>query len=209
MSRVCLLRHAPTEWNRVGRLQGRADLPVSEEARAEVRRWRLPPWTAAARAWTSPLRRAVETARLIGRMDAQPVPALVEMDWGRFEGHTLAELRAADPVGFAALEARGLDLRPPGGESPRMVVARLAAFFRELARLGGDHLLVTHKGVSRAALALATGWDLVGPAPLRLKGPVALLLVLDPDGGVRDPRLWPLLDGNPRRSATPRIGAVP
>lgn len=195
--RLCLVRHAATAWNLARRLQGRADPPLSAVGRAEAERWTLPAWTIGARAWTSPLRRAVETARLLGRADAVPLPSLVEMDWGAFEGRTLAELRAADPAGLAALEARGLDLQPPGGESPRAVVERLAGLLRDLAGRGGDHLLVTHKGVMRAALVLATGWDLRGPAPMRLEGPVALLLDLDEQGRVGSPRPWPLAGSAP------------
>lgn len=193
MSRLCLVRHAPTAWNEAGLLQGRADPPLSAEGRAAVGRWRLPPWTAAARAWTSPLRRAVETAALLGRGDAVVVPELVEMDWGALEGRSLVELRLANPRGMAALEARGLDLEPPGGESPRRVAARLADFLERLARQGGDHLLVTHKGVLRAALVLACGWDMLTRPPIRLQGPVALLLELDAQGRPAAAAPWPLL----------------
>lgn len=193
MSRLCLVRHAPTSWNAAGRLQGRADLPLSPAGRAEALRWRLPAWTVAARAWTSPLARAIETARLLGRADATVAAELIEMDWGAFEGHTLADLRRADPVGLAALEARGLDLEPPGGESPRRVAERLAGFFGRLAGFACDHLLVTHKGVLRAALALATGWDLRTRPPLRLKGATALVLTLEPGGRVCAPEAWPLI----------------
>jgi len=135
----------------------------------------------------------METARALGRTDAVPASPLVEMDWGAFEGRTLAELRAADPRGMAALESRGLDFRPPGGESPREVAARLAGFLAELAERGGDHLLVTHKGVLRAALFLATGWELRGRPPLRPGRSTALLLELDRSGRVAEPRLWNLL----------------
>lgn len=192
MIRLCLLRHGPTTWNAAGRLQGRADPPLSEPGRAEVGRWRLPAWAVTARAWTSPLARAVETARLLGRADATVAPELIEMDWGAFEGRRLQDLRRADPAGLAALEARGLDLEPPGGESPRRVAERLAGFLGCLAGLGGDHLLVTHKGVLRAALTLATGWDMRARPPLRLGQGTALLLLLERDGSPRDPRPWPL-----------------
>jgi probable phosphoglycerate mutase len=192
VTRLCLVRHAPTAWNAAGRLQGRADPPLSEAGRAEVGRWRLPGWAVAARAWTSPLERAVETARLLGLSESTVAPELIEMDWGAFEGRRLEDLRRADPLGLAALEARGLDLEPPGGESPRRVAERLAGFLARLGALGGDHLLLTHKGVVRAALALATGWDMRARPPLRLRGATALLLTLEPTGSVREPRPWPL-----------------
>lgn len=208
MNRLCLLRHAPTDWNRAGRLQGRADPPLSAEGRSLVARWQLPAWARRARAWTSPLRRAIETAEWLGRPDAVPAAALIEMDWGAFEGRTLAELRAADPEGMAVLEARGLDFQPPGGESPRQVVARLSPFLRTLAQAGGDHLLITHKGVLRAALVLATGWDMTKPAPLRLDRSGALLFALDDAGRIGDLRPWRLLVAPATEGEADRRGIV-
>jgi probable phosphoglycerate mutase len=196
VTRLCLLRHATTAWNLERRLQGRTDTPLAPEGRAEVTTWRLPPWTAGARAWTSPLLRARETAALLGRHDAEVAPELVEMSWGIWEGRTLAELRAADAERIAALEASGLDLMVPGGESPRAVAERIAPFLARIAGSGGAHLAITHKGVIRAAYALASGWDMRGKPPLPLKGPMALLLEFEPDGRMRSVRLWPVVGGS-------------
>jgi probable phosphoglycerate mutase len=69
---------------------------------------------------------------------------------------------------MAANEARGLDFRPPGGESPREVCARLQALLAELAADPQPVVAVCHKGVIRAALVLATGWDMRSKPPLRL-----------------------------------------
>jgi len=76
---------------------------------------------------------------------------------------------------MAANEARGLDFRPDGGESPRKVRARLESLLADLAA-GPDAILVTHKGVIRAAVSLATGWDMTAKPPLRLADDVALVL---------------------------------
>jgi probable phosphoglycerate mutase len=197
MTRLCLVRHAATAWNLERRLQGRTDTALAPEGRREVASWRLPPWSATARAWTSPMLRARETAALLGRPDAEVAPELVEMSWGMWEGRTLAELRAADAERVAALQAMGLDLAAPGGESPRMVAARIAPFLARVAALGGEHLAVTHKGVIRAAYALASGWDMRGKPPLPLKGPMALLLELERDGRARSAALWPLVERVP------------
>jgi probable phosphoglycerate mutase len=197
MTRLCLVRHAATAWNLERRLQGRTDTALAPEGRREVASWRLPAWSRTARAWTSPMLRARETAALLGRHDAVVAPELVEMSWGMWEGRTLAELRAADAERVAALEAMGLDLSAPGGESPRMVAARIAPFLARVAALGGEHLAVTHKGVIRAAYALASGWDMRGKPPLPLKGPMALLLGLERDGHTRSAALWPLVEPTP------------
>lgn len=181
MIRLALLRHGPTDWNAERRLQGRADLPLSAAGRIAVARRRIPAELAGFRWLTSPLLRARETARLLG-VAAEVEPALIEMDYGGWEGRTLAALRAEDPDGVAANEARGLDLRPPGGESPRDVQVRLAALAGRLPATGADVAAVTHKGVIRAALALAMGWDMTGKPPVRLDWSAAHLFLLEAGG---------------------------
>ena len=94
MTRVALIRHGPTAWNEARRIQGHQDQPLSDAGRDEVARWRVPPEIAAFDWVSSPLIRAVETARLLGAPAPLATdPRLVEMDWGEWEGHTLAELR--------------------------------------------------------------------------------------------------------------------
>jgi probable phosphoglycerate mutase len=179
---LLLVRHAPTAWNAEARLMGRADPPLSATGRAVLARWRLPAAFAGAPLLASPLRRARQTAAAFG--DATVEPRLIEMDWGAWEGRRLAELRRADPEGTAAIEAMGLDLQPPGGERPRDVARRLADLFADLA--GTERrVLVTHKGVLRAALALATGWDYRADPPLALREGTALRLELDARGEPR------------------------
>ena len=87
------------------------------------------------------------------------------MDWGDYEGHSLAELRLRYGSGFTDNENRGLDLQPPGGESPRQVQQRLLPW---LAGLRQDTGAVTHKGVIRAILSLALDWPMLGRQPVKL-----------------------------------------
>jgi probable phosphoglycerate mutase len=168
MTPVLLVRHGLTDWNEGGRIQGRADLGFSSRGRAEVASWRLPAAWAAARLLSSPLRRARETAALLSRRPPVLDDRLIEMDWGVWQGRRLADLRAEAPAAMAANEARGLDFRPPGGESPREVCARLQALLVELAADPRPVVAVCHKGVIRAAMTLATGWDMRSRPPLRV-----------------------------------------
>ena len=94
MTPVLLIRHGPTAWNASGRIQGQTDVELSPEGRAEVRRWRLPAAWAQARVFSSPLRRARETAIILTGRTPTLDPRLSEMAWGRFEGRRLADLRA-------------------------------------------------------------------------------------------------------------------
>lgn len=189
MTPLILLRHAQTAWSADSRLQGRADLPLSGQGRRQAQTWRLPaPVTRGARPVTSPLRRARETAAAMG-LPARSEPALTEMDWGRWEGRILAELRRADPVGMARREARGLDFRPPDGESYRDVATRLRPWFGAVAAAGQPVVAVTHKGVITVCLALATGWDMTTPRPARLQDGCWHGFLLGPGGRLAVDRL--------------------
>ncbi|MEM1201581.1 MAG: histidine phosphatase family protein [Pseudomonadota bacterium] len=158
MIRLALLRHGPTDWNKEHRLQGRSDIPLSDEGREEVTGRRLPEELYAFRWYCSPLVRARETAAVMG-IHGEMALDMVEMSWGEWEGERLADLRSKHAEVMAAQEARGLDLMPPGGESPRQVQERVLPW---LQRLTEDTGVVTHKGVIRALYALATGWDMTG-----------------------------------------------
>jgi probable phosphoglycerate mutase len=189
MTRLALLRHGPTEWNAARRLQGRADIPLSEQGRAIVRSWQLPE-TIARFAWiSSPLRRCVETAKILRERlpDPGPLrlePRLIEMDFGAWEGETLAALRMAQGATMIELEARGLDFCAPGGESPRAVQDRLRPWLQEVAEGQQDISAVTHKGVIRALYALATGWDMREKPAQKLPGDAAQLFEVGARGGV-------------------------
>jgi probable phosphoglycerate mutase len=181
MTELALLRHAPTAWNRARRLQGRADISLSAESLAELARRRLPGDVAAFRVLASPLKRCLETAAALGLSPATD-QRLIEMHWGRFEGHTLPELRRRHGFDLASNEAQGLDFRPPEGESPRDVQNRMAPLLAEIAAMGRPTIAVTHRGVIRAVYARAIGWDMVEDPPHGLDLYALHRFVLKPDG---------------------------
>ena len=86
MTQLAIIRHGHTSWNRAGRIQGRTDIPLEETAASELGRLRLPDDWGRASLVSSPLKRAVETARLIGDRVPATDAALTEMDWGQWEG---------------------------------------------------------------------------------------------------------------------------
>ena len=83
MTRFVLVRHGQTEWNRVERFRGRADLDLDEvgtrqgEAAAErVARWQT------SALYSSPLRRAMRTAEIISRrldLPVMPLDGLIDI----------------------------------------------------------------------------------------------------------------------------------
>ncbi|MEO8558264.1 MAG: histidine phosphatase family protein [Rhodospirillales bacterium] len=183
MTLLAMLRHGPTEWNRAKKLQGMSDIPLSAEGREAVAAWRVPEEFKRWRWIASPLVRAQETARLVGApAEMQPEPLLREMSFGQWEGRTIAELVAEGGADFQAIADRGLDMQPPGGESPRMVIARLMALCQRVAADGIDTVAVCHKGIIRALLAQATGWSMLGRQPYKLDWSALHCFRLAPDG---------------------------
>src|SRR5258708_29102986 len=154
MTHLALVRHMRTGWNVAGRLQGRRDQPLD----SATPDWRVPAELAAFRWLSSPLRRAIDTAARLGIDDFAIEPRVTEMDWGDWEGRTLAELRVGLGRVMEQNEAAGLGFRPPGGESPRDVRARLRPLLIERAGARRAPAALTHKGVRRARYALATTW---------------------------------------------------
>ena len=114
------------------------------------------------------------------------------MDWGAYEGYTLIGLRQRLGTELAANEARGLDFRPPAGESPRDVVARIRQLLADWRHDMQDRVVITHKGVRRAMLVLATGWDMTGKPPFKVGDEEAMALSLDDAGKLAFERVVPL-----------------
>ncbi|MPZ71347.1 MAG: histidine phosphatase family protein [Actinobacteria bacterium] len=167
--RLWLVRHGSTEWSEAGRYTGSTDLQLSERGKAEAGAltWLADrSWTGV---WTSDLKRAGDTARLAG-MEATPDRRLREIDFGRLEGMTWAELDRPTRDALAAFDR----FDAPGGESTGGLLTRLEGFIDDLPP--GDHLAFTHGGVIRT-LVRTTGADRhLGP------GEVA---VLEIDGASR------------------------
>jgi probable phosphoglycerate mutase len=182
MTLLVLIRHGETDWNARHLVQGSTDIPLSDDGRADVRRWRIPADFAAFAPVTSPLARASETAAILFGMPVASDDRLREMDWAAWEGRTLADLRAELGDLMTAWEARGLDFRAPGGESPREVQDRVLPLLAERARARTPTVAVTHRGVIRAIYALAISWDMTHKAPRRLADACAQVFRLAEDG---------------------------
>lgn len=166
MIRLALLRHGHTPWNREGRIQGRTDIPLDPEAAEQLGKLTLPSTWRSAEIWSSPLKRAVQTAEIVTNQVPKTAPALTEMDWGEWEGQHGKDLRADPQSGFKDIEDWGWSFAPKGGERVDAVRARLLPWANALTH---DTLAVCHIGVMRVLLAHTTGWNFDGPAPFQIK----------------------------------------
>jgi broad specificity phosphatase PhoE len=178
--KIAFLRHGPTEWNVLGRVQGHTDIPLSAEGLAKMRTLR-PPF-AAPRIFVSPLTRARQTAEAFGLENPMLDARLMEQHWGRWEGLTRPEILAQDGPDAFLHAGRAAAFRPPGGESTQELHDRVAAFLRDAAQDNRDAIAVAHLGVLRAAYTLATGWDMATAMPAELDVAKAMVLELDARG---------------------------
>lgn len=184
MTIIALIRHGATQWNTDGRIQGQTDIALSDEGRMALQALRVSDALRGSRWHVSPLQRALETARILGPGAFRIEPRLTEMDWGEWAGETLTALRARLGGDIQENENRGVEFRPPGGESPAKVQARLKSWFRDIADPGRPVTAVTHKGVIRAVLALAYDWDMRGKPPVKLAWNAAHLFDASATGDV-------------------------
>lgn len=150
---LILLRHGETEWTIAHRHTGRSDIELTEAGREEARAagGRLAGFRFE-RVVTSPLTRAVETCELAGfGAEATTDRALMEWDYGEYEGLTTAEIRESEPDW--SLFSDGC----PGGESAAEIGERVDPLV-EAAREGeGNWLFVAHGHVLRVVGARWVG----------------------------------------------------
>jgi broad specificity phosphatase PhoE len=167
LTTVYLARHGQSDWNAAGRFQGHSDRPLTARGlrQAEKLAEELAADADLTAIYTSPLRRASDTAAAVGaRLGLEPVPLeeLREVDVGSWAGLTRAEVEERFPDGFR----RWLD----GGEGwedgesyTGMSDRVLGALFRVAAAHPEESiLLVSHGGPIRAILAATAGMDVHG-----------------------------------------------
>lgn len=192
MGKWYLVRHGRTSWNLLGRMQGQTDVPLEAIGLAEARQLgkRLSK-TRFGTAYSSDLQRAVVTAQTILQGRTTPLcleEELRECRLGEWEGLTYQQIGSEYPDVYEVWVKNALNFAPPGGESPRDLLARTAAFGRRVIpeHLEDDLLIVGH-GASLRALAVgllglpeASFWQLrIEPASLSIIRTMGDTAVLD------------------------------
>lgn len=183
MNDIWLVRHGETEWSRTGQHTGRTDLPLTEEGQRQAAK------LAAAlsgetfeRVLTSPMQRAASTARLAGFPQAEPLPQLMEWNYGDLEGRTSQEI-VRDYPGWTIWSGP-----VPNGETLEQVCARAD---EALAHCEGQKAAIFAHG--HFLRILATRWLGVKPEAGRLLAlSTASISVLGWEHDTRVLRRWNL-----------------
>lgn len=168
--RIFLARHGQTEWSLSGRHTGRTDVPLLDEGRRGAKllgeRLHRAPWDGlpAVEVRTSPLVRAKETCELAGFGDrAQPWDALMEIDYGAYEGLTPDEIKAGRPDWLIWRDG------VPEGETLAEVTARADEVIGWARSADRDVLVFAHGHILRALGARWLGLDISFGARIRLE----------------------------------------
>jgi len=146
-----LIRHGETEWARDGRHTGRTDVPLTELGRSQaVAAGRKIAGQPFAEVFSSPLSRALETARIAGFGDrVELLDDLREWDYGDDEGRTTPEIREDRPDWSIWGEG------PRNGETVDQVGMRADRVIARVLAADGDVLCFAHGHVLRI---LAARW---------------------------------------------------
>ncbi len=164
MTGFLLVRHGETEWNRVERFRGRADVPLNSRglsqaeatAQAIAARYRVDA------VYSSPLSRAMKTAETIAArfsLSVHPCPGLIDIDYGRWQGLNPEQVRAEWPEQAAAWYDSPHMARIPGGESLDDLRKRCVLTVSDLASRheGQKVVLVAHTVINRMILLAVLG----------------------------------------------------
>ena len=150
------VRHGETTYNATRRIQGQTDSELSAIG------WQQCAAVAEALArqkieavYSSPLRRALESARLVAeslRLEVQIDPRLMEINAGIFQGLSWEEIEQKHPAEAARWKTQDPEFRIPGGESRWDVMQRAADAFRAIREAGHRQVaIVAHGGLLSAA----------------------------------------------------------
>jgi broad specificity phosphatase PhoE len=150
-TRVVLARHGETAWSKAGRHTGRTDIPLTDLGREQATRLRVAlAGRTFSRVLSSPLGRALDTARIAGFGDRVELdPDLREWDYGVFEGRTRADIAREIP-GWTVW-TNPID----GGESLAELAERADRVIAAMLPIGGDVLMFSHGHFLRV---LAARW---------------------------------------------------
>jgi len=164
-TRVFLIRHGATELSSEDRFAGAVDVLLSDAGRDQARRLgaRLTNEKITV-AYASPMKRTMETARLViepHAVDVTPVDGIREIAHGRWEGMKRDEVEREFPEEYNRYEHDPFSFAPVGGETGLQVTARALP---ALLRIVEDHcderiVIVSHKATIRLLLSSLLGFD--------------------------------------------------
>ena len=165
MTRIYLVRHGQTAWNKEEIFRGRTDVPLNEtglrEAQLAGEYFREMEIHAI---YSSPLLRAWETAQKIAevqRLEVRSLQGIIDMCFGEWEGQSLKDVQEKDGQRFQQWKNEPHLVKIPGGETLDEVRDRAMAVLEKTIKShsGKTLLFVSHRVVNKVILCSILGLD--------------------------------------------------
>jgi len=165
MTRIYLVRHGQTAWNKEEIFRGRTDVPLNEtglrEAQLAGEYFREMEIHAI---YSSPLLRALETAQKIAevqRLEVRSLQGIIDMCFGEWEGQSLKDVQEKDGQRFQQWKNEPHLVKIPGGETLDDVRDRAMAVLEKTIKShsGKTLLFVSHRVVNKVILCSILGLD--------------------------------------------------
>lgn len=142
MTSLILIRHGETDWNVIGRYQGQADPPLNQRGLEQARQLAEELSDAGLELiYTSPLRRAAQTAQIIADRYELRVfhePRLMEIHQGDWQTLLRSEIESRYPQLFSRWETEPWEVTPPHGENLSQVQIRVKAAIDDILSRNAD-----------------------------------------------------------------------
>lgn len=159
MTKIYVTRHGETEWNKMRRMQGHLDSPLTTLGRQQAV-WlgeRLKE-VAIDHIYSSPAGRAMETAALINQFKGLPIQTsdrLKEIYLGSWEGKTQVEIEAYDAERYNHFWYQPECFVPSNAESFESIIQRTGEQLEWIAEAhpGNTVLVVAHAVVLKSMIA--------------------------------------------------------
>jgi alpha-ribazole phosphatase len=155
MPTLYLIRHGQPDVT--GVLLGQMDPPLSPAGRVAAATALF--GISVEAVWTSPLRRARETAELTACSSLLELAELKEIDQGEWTGKRWSEIEATWPDLALRKSTDWLGIPAPGGESWACFLARVEQAWKIVRAGPSPAAVVAHHGVNAALLYLIQGRD--------------------------------------------------
>ena len=166
-SRIFLIRHGETDWNKEGRFQGQIDIPLNENGKYQARKtFEYLRNISFNKAFSSSMSRPYETAQIILQnnedIKIKKLDSLVEISHGLWEGKLEAEIKEKWPSLLDDWHNKPEDVLMPEGESIKDVSERSIEAFEKISSSQKDKeltLLVAHDAVNKTLICNILGMN--------------------------------------------------
>jgi len=163
-SRIILIRHGETNWNKEGRFQGQIDIPLNEKGKGQASKAsKYLEDIEFTKAFSSSMKRPYETAKIIlknNNIQIEKIESLVEISHGLWEGKLEEEIKRTWPEMLKNWHERPESVTMPEGESIKQVSERAISAWNFICNSQEENdttLLVAHDAVNKTLICHILG----------------------------------------------------